>query len=28
LNIGDAEIQTCMEKLSAGAASYQIPQAA
>jgi acetylornithine/N-succinyldiaminopimelate aminotransferase len=28
LNIGDAEIQTCMEKLSAGAASYQIPHAA
>jgi len=27
LNIGDAEIQTCMEKLSAGAASYQMPQA-
>ena len=28
LNIGDAEIQTFMEKLSAGAASYQIPEAA
>jgi acetylornithine/N-succinyldiaminopimelate aminotransferase len=28
LNIGDAEIQTFMEKLSAGAASYQMPQAA
>ena len=25
---GDAEIATFMEKLSAGAASYQIPQAA
>ena len=28
LNIGDAEIQTFMEKLTAGAASYQMPQAA
>jgi acetylornithine/N-succinyldiaminopimelate aminotransferase len=28
LNIGDAEIATFMEKLSAGAADYQIPQAA
>jgi acetylornithine/N-succinyldiaminopimelate aminotransferase len=28
LNIGDAEIQTFMEKLSAGAASYKMPQAA
>jgi acetylornithine/N-succinyldiaminopimelate aminotransferase len=28
LNIGDSEIQTFMEKLSAGAASYQMPEAA
>ncbi len=28
LNIGDAEITTFMEKLSAGAASYQMPEAA
>jgi hypothetical protein len=28
LNITDTEIQIFMEKLSAGAASYQVPQAA